>query len=126
MWLKIEAIGTFEDPENIKVLTPKLFDFFTNELNIEQVNNLCSLIFRVYYNSPTGSHLDELLPNICNTYWKEWENSGSIEGMRILFSATVISMQIFVCFLSFEKSKCNIHTVNCAYSHHKNANSLPN
>eukprot|EP00091_Calanus_sinicus_P019328 TRINITY_DN4806_c0_g1_i4.p1 TRINITY_DN4806_c0_g1~~TRINITY_DN4806_c0_g1_i4.p1 ORF type:complete len:123 (-),score=41.50 TRINITY_DN4806_c0_g1_i4:109-477(-) len=36
VWLKIEAIGTFEDPENIKVMTPKLFDFFTNELNIEQ------------------------------------------------------------------------------------------
>ena len=37
VWLKIEAIGTFEDPENIKVLTPKLFEFFTNELKIEQV-----------------------------------------------------------------------------------------
>eukprot|EP00092_Neocalanus_flemingeri_P048936 GFUD01056070.1.p1 GENE.GFUD01056070.1~~GFUD01056070.1.p1 ORF type:complete len:127 (-),score=30.48 GFUD01056070.1:9-389(-) len=36
VWLKIEAIGTFEDPENIKVLTPKLFDFFKNELTIEQ------------------------------------------------------------------------------------------
>jgi len=36
VWLKIEAIGTFEDPENIKVLTPKLFDFFSSELNIEQ------------------------------------------------------------------------------------------
>merc|ERR1712212_699605 len=39
VWLKIEAIGTFEDPENIKVLTPKLFDFFTTELGIEQVRH---------------------------------------------------------------------------------------
>ena len=38
VWLKIEAIGTFEDPENIKDLTPKLFNFFSSELNIEQVN----------------------------------------------------------------------------------------
>ena len=37
VWLKIEAIGTFEDPENIKALTPKLFEFFKTELNIEQV-----------------------------------------------------------------------------------------
>lgn len=36
VWLKIEAIGTFEDPENIKDLTPKLFDFFNTELNIDQ------------------------------------------------------------------------------------------
>merc|ERR1712154_702558 len=36
VWLKIEAIGTFEDPENIKDLTPKLFDFFTTELSIDQ------------------------------------------------------------------------------------------
>jgi len=36
VWLKIEAIGTFEDPENVKVLVPQLFDFFTTELNMEQ------------------------------------------------------------------------------------------
>ena len=44
VWLKIEAIDTFEDPERVKFLTPKIFDFFTNELNMAEVKPVPNLI----------------------------------------------------------------------------------
>jgi len=34
--LKIEAIGTFQEPENVKMLSPKIFEFFAAEANIEK------------------------------------------------------------------------------------------
>jgi len=36
VWLKIEAIGTFKDPENVKLLCPKIFEFFAKEAQVEQ------------------------------------------------------------------------------------------
>ena len=36
VWLKIEAIGTFEDPETVKTLTPQIFQFLTEDLKLEK------------------------------------------------------------------------------------------
>merc|ERR1711997_204771 len=36
VWLKIEAISNFEDPENVKRLTPLLFNFLETELKMEK------------------------------------------------------------------------------------------
>jgi len=36
VWLKIEAIGTFQEPENVKMLSPKIFEFFSSEANVEK------------------------------------------------------------------------------------------
>ena len=37
VWLKLEAISNFEDPENVKAINPKIYEFLENELNIEKV-----------------------------------------------------------------------------------------
>merc|ERR1712080_433571 len=34
--LKIEAISIFQGPENVKMITPKIFQFFAEEANIEK------------------------------------------------------------------------------------------
>merc|ERR1719174_47985 len=34
--LKIEAIGTFQDAENVKMLSPKIFEFFAEEAKVEK------------------------------------------------------------------------------------------
>ena len=36
-WLKIESIGSFEDPKTSNTITPEIFKFFTDELKINQV-----------------------------------------------------------------------------------------
>merc|ERR1712109_118786 len=36
VWLKIEAIGTFQEPENVKMLSPKIFEFFSSEAKVEK------------------------------------------------------------------------------------------
>merc|ERR1719233_1873332 len=81
VWLKIEAIGTFEDPENIKILTPKLFDFFSSELNIEKVSSfhIPHLDCKVF---TQGLDSHEFLQAVSNSYWEEWENSGSAQGLK--------------------------------------------
>ena len=39
VWLKIEAISSFEDPENVKSLTPLLYNFMETDLQLEKVVN---------------------------------------------------------------------------------------
>ena len=34
--MKIEAIANFEDPENVKALTPQLYKFLEDELKLEK------------------------------------------------------------------------------------------
>ena len=36
VWLKIEAITNFEDPEKVRVLTPQLYRFLEDELKLEK------------------------------------------------------------------------------------------
>jgi len=36
VWLKLEAISNFEDPENVKTINPKIYEFLENELNIQK------------------------------------------------------------------------------------------
>ena len=40
VWLKLEAITNFEDPENVKSITPLLYDFMKDELKLEKVINV--------------------------------------------------------------------------------------
>ena len=35
--LTLEAFGGFEDPENVKILTPSIYKFLGTELNLEEV-----------------------------------------------------------------------------------------
>ena len=37
VWLKLEAITNFEDPEKVKSLTPLLYGFMKDELKLEKV-----------------------------------------------------------------------------------------
>ena len=37
MLLTLEAFGGFEDPENVKSLTPSIYKFLETELNLEEV-----------------------------------------------------------------------------------------
>ena len=38
MWLKIEAISNFENPDNVRTLTPQLYNFLETELKMEKVS----------------------------------------------------------------------------------------
>ncbi|XP_023327646.1 D-dopachrome decarboxylase [Eurytemora carolleeae] len=48
-WLKIESIGSFEDPKTSNTITPEIFKFFTDELKINQDN-----IVMTFYNLRTS------------------------------------------------------------------------
>ena len=45
MLLKLEAFGGFEDPENVKSLTPSIYKFLETELNLEEVDKLLTYAF---------------------------------------------------------------------------------
>ena len=52
VWLKLEAITNFEDPEKVKSLTPLLYGFMEDELKLEKV----IIVFRIGQatKTPTG------------------------------------------------------------------------
>ena len=37
VWLQLESINSYDDPEKVKSLTPLLYSFLQSELNIEKV-----------------------------------------------------------------------------------------
>merc|ERR1712083_1127577 len=39
VWLKLEAISSFEDPENVRSLTPLLYNFMETDLQLDKVVN---------------------------------------------------------------------------------------
>ena len=37
VWLKLEAIGNFEDSENVKTINKSLYNYLETEMNLEKV-----------------------------------------------------------------------------------------
>ena len=44
VWLQLESINSYDDPEKVKSLTPLLYSFLESELKIEKVGQFFSLL----------------------------------------------------------------------------------